>query len=229
MLYYLSMPLQFGALKRRSFALYPPILNIEHNEWRVRKTAGPEILISNLKSDVEVWIPKRLIREISEADDSLLTVSLLQELEYKAGVLRPYERRVVEMPAAPGSGFAEIPGWEPPKSRGRQLATALACALLAALVLVALARFVPLRRGEPGLGLTASDDYSSVVRRLGPAAEERERPPYRALWYPKPSCYVILLDGRYIGALDSSWRVIDHAEGAGHGDTARVLRSLARF
>ncbi|HEY1204394.1 MAG: hypothetical protein ABSH46_18275 [Bryobacteraceae bacterium] len=223
------MPLQFGALKRRPFALYPPILNIEHNEWRVRQTTGPEILVTNLKSDVEVWIPKRLIGDISGADEPLLAVSLLRELEYKAGSLRPYERRVIEMPAPPGSGFAEPPGWTPPKLRGRRLAAALVCALLAALLLVVLAPFAPPRGAEPALGLTASDDYASVVRRLGPAAEVHERPPYRALWYPKRSRYVVLSDGRYIGALDSSWHVIDHVERPGHGDTALVLRSLPRF
>jgi len=139
------MPLQFGALKRRSFALYPPILNVEHNQWRVRKTAGPEVLISNLKTDLEVWIPKRLIAEISGADNPLLEVSLRQELEYRAGVLWPCERRVVEMPAAPGSGFGGASGMGAPKSRDRRLAVALACVLLAALLLVALIRFVHAR------------------------------------------------------------------------------------
>jgi hypothetical protein len=139
------MPLQFGALKRRSFALYPPILNVEHNEWRVRKTAGPEVLISNLKTDLEVWIPKRLIAEISGADNPLLEVSLRQELEYRAGVLWPCERRVVEMPAAPGSGFGGASGMGAPKSRDRRPFVALACVLLAALLLVALIRFVHAR------------------------------------------------------------------------------------
>jgi len=223
------MPLQFGALKRRSFALYPPILNVEHNEWRVRKTAGPELLISNLKTDLEVWIPKRLIGEISGADSPLLAVSLRQELEYKAGVLWPCGRRVVEMPAAPGSGFGGISGTATPKPRDRRLAVALACVLLAGVLLVALIRLVPLWRTGSGMGLTAGDDYTSVVRKLGPAAQERARPPYRALWYPRRSCYVVLLDGRYIGALDSEWRVIAHADLPGHDDTVPLLRKLPRF
>ena len=158
-----------------------------------------------------------------------MAVSLLEQLEYKAGVLRTYERRVVEMPGAQGSGLSESAGWVPPKSRGRRVAAALACALLAVLLLVAVARLAARHRAEPGLGLTASDDYASVVRRLGPAAGQRERPPYRALWYPQRSCYVVLLDGRYIGALDSSWRTIDHVNRPGQGDTGRVLRSLPRF
>ncbi len=223
------MPLQFGALKRRSFALYPPILNVEHNEWRVRKTAGPEVLVSNLKTDLEVWIPKRLIAEISGADDPLLAVSLRQELEYKAGRLQACGRRVVEMPVAPGSGFGEVSGREAPKSRDRRLVTALAWVLMAGLLLVVLARFLSLQRAGSGLGLAAGDNYASVVQKLGPAARERARPPYRALWYPGRSCYVILLDGRYIGALDSDWRVIAHADLPGHGDTTSVLRTLPRF
>lgn len=136
------MPLQFEALKRRPFALYPPILNVEHNEWCVRKTAGPEVLVSNLKTDLEVWIPKRLIGDISGPDDPLLAVSLRQELEYKAGVLWPCGRRVVEMPAAPGSGFGGIPASGSAKSRDRRLAVILACALLVGLLVIALIRFV---------------------------------------------------------------------------------------
>jgi hypothetical protein len=140
------MPLQFGALKRRSFALYPPILNVEHNEWRVRRTAGPEVLISNLKTDLEVWIPKRLIGDISGADSPLLAVSLRQELEYKAGILWPCGRQVVEMPAAPGGGLGEIPPSRAARSRDRRLAVILACVLLAGLLLVALIRFVHIPR-----------------------------------------------------------------------------------
>jgi hypothetical protein len=219
------MPLQFGALKRRAFALYPPILNIEHNQWRLRKTTGPEILVSNLKSDVEVWIPKRMIREISTADEPVLSVSLAQELEYKAGMLRPYGRRVVEMPSAPGGGFGRVPDGAPSKSRGRQAATQFAGVLLMGLLLVVLARFVLLQRADPGLALTAGDDYASVVRKLGPAAEEHKQPPYRALWYPKRSCYVVLRDGQYIGALDSHWAMIDHVG----PNTAPLLRTLPRF
>jgi hypothetical protein len=223
-------PLQFGALKRRPFAFYPPILNVEDNEWRVRKTGGPEILVSNLKSGLEVWIPKRLIGEISGADSPLLAVSLLKTLEYKAGTLQPYERRLIEMPPPPGDGFADLPGWTPPQSRGRQLAVALGAALLACLLLAALFRFAPRRDASRDLfALTARDDYSSVVRRLGPAAQEHARPPYRVLWYPQRSCYVVLLDAHYIGALDRNWRAIHHVVRPGGGDTAPLLRSLPRF
>lgn len=223
-------PLEFGALKRRSFTFQPPILNVEHNEWRVRKTTGPEVLVTNLKSDLEVWIPKRLIAGISGPDDPLLTVTLSKVLEYKAGVLRPCERRVVEMPATQERGFTDIPGWTAPGSRGHQRAAALGVALLACLVIAGLFRLAAVRRGGQGVeALTARDDYASVVRRLGPAAAESDRPPYRVLWYPERSRYVVLLDARYIGALDSSWRVAHHVDLVGRGDTAPLLRALPRF
>jgi hypothetical protein len=116
-------------------------------------------------------------------------------------------------------------GREVPKSFDRRLVTALAWVLMAGLLLVVLARFVSLQRAASGLGLAAGDNYASVVRKLGPAAEERARPPYRALWYPRRSRYVVLRDGRYIGLLDSNWRVIAYT----NGDTASVLRTLPRF
>jgi hypothetical protein len=236
-----AMP-QFGALKRRPFAFHPAILNVEHNEWRVRQTAGPEILVTNLRSDIEVWIPKRLIGEISGPDEPLLTVCLLRELEYKAGTLRPHEQRLVEMPAGPGGAgawgepaerqraFSQTPGRENRRSRGRRLAAAFAAALVACLLLVALVRYGPWRHRDPAtLDLTARDTYASIVHRLGSPARERQRPPYRALWYPERSCYVILRDGRYIGALDPNWRAIHHVNLPGSGDTLPLLRSLPRF
>ena len=102
--------------------------------------------------------------------------------------------------------------------------------MVACLLLVALVRYGPWRHRDPAaLGLTARDNYASIVHRLGSPAQERRRPPYRALWYPERSCYVILRDGRYIGALDPNWRAIHHVNLPGSGDTLSLLRSLPRF
>jgi hypothetical protein len=227
-----GMP-QFEALKRRRFAFHPAILNVEHNEWQARRTAGPEILVSNLKNDLEIWIPKRLVSAISDGDEPLATVSLLKEMEYRAGGLRPYERRVVEMPAgrqAPDGDLPERRGGAAGRSRGRLLAAVATAVLLGGLALVGLYRRGAPSGGDPAvLALTARDTYASVVHKLGPAAQERERPPYRALWYPRRSCYVILREARYIGALDSNWRAICHADARGSGDTLTLLRGLPRF
>jgi len=226
-------PLQFEELKRRPFSFYPAILNVEYNEWRLRRTTGPEILVTNIKSDLEVWIPKKLVKEISDAGGPALIVSLRSKLEYKAGALQPYERKVAEMPAA-GDGFSRTPGREPPKSPRRMLAVAAAAACVACLLVIVLLRFAALRRAGPAtpgrdlLALTARDDHASVLRKLGPPAEERERPPYRALWYPRRHATVVLRGTQYIGALDSNWRPICHVE-LPEGDSVLLLTSLPRF
>jgi hypothetical protein len=242
-----AIPLQFGALKRRSFVFLPPILNVEHNEWRLRKVAGSEMLVTNLKSDLEVWISKRLIGRISGPDEPLLTVSLLRELEYKAGSLQPTARRVLELPLSPGSagsggpqpgrGLTHMPG----RPRGAPWLAAgvgaalIACCAFAAVLWFGSRRVVPDRDLR---ALTARDNYSSVVRRLGAPAREDLRfrpgePAYRVLWYPSRACFVVLAgaspaSARYIGALDRDGRVIHHVTLPGQGDSASLLRRLSR-
>ncbi len=226
--------MQFEELKRRPFSFYPTILNVEYNEWRLRRTTGPEILVTNIKSDLEVWIPKKLVKEISDAGGPALIVSLRSKLEYKAGALQPYERKLAEMPAPAGDGFSRTPGREPRKSPRRIRAAGVAAACVACLLVIFLLRFAVLRRSGPAtpgrdlLALTARDDYASVVRKLGPPAGQRERPPYRALWYPRRRCTVVLRGTQYVGALDSNWRPICHVE-LPDGDSVLLLRSLPRF
>src|SRR5918912_1057136 len=91
-------PLQH--LTTRPFSFYPPILNIEHNEWLFRKATWSEILVVNCKSGNEIWIPRRFLGEVSRIEDPVLIVGLNRELEYKAGAVWPYQRRVIEMPLA---------------------------------------------------------------------------------------------------------------------------------
>jgi hypothetical protein len=214
------------------------------------------MLVTNLKSDLEVWIPKRLISQILGVDDPLLTVCLLRELEYKAGSLCPSERRVVELPVVQRGSVAggpeiekdisRIPDRTASESRGGRWLLAALGAVLAACCVFAVVYWLG-SRWYPGpaatdqrlLALSARDDYSSVVRRLGPPAREDLRsqsgkPVYRALWYPQRSYYVILSGSsrdaaRYIGALDRDWRVIHHVEVPGSGDTEPMLRRLPRF
>jgi hypothetical protein len=63
-------------MSRRTFSFFPPILNVEHNEWRLRKTAWSEILVVNAKSDLEVWIPRRLLGDVSSVDEPVMIVGL---------------------------------------------------------------------------------------------------------------------------------------------------------
>jgi hypothetical protein len=252
------IPPSLEQMSRRTFSFFPPILNVEHNEWRLRKTTWSEILVVNAKSDLEVWIPRRLLGDVSSIDEPVMIVGLNKELEYKAGAVWPHERRVLEMPAAPHS-VARPPGSAPAaggshaarggnatESRiGRLVAVVLGLGLLVCFLAVFLFRVGPLRTvkftatDQDFLALSRNDDCFAVVRKLGPPAEDRWREQggelqYRALWYPQRRYFVILLgtdrtDARYIGALDGNWRVIHYVDLPNGASTASMLRGLERF
>ncbi|MGE5647977.1 MAG: hypothetical protein ACM336_19545 [Acidobacteriota bacterium] len=244
-------------LANRAFAFYPPILNIEHNEWRFLKDTWSEILVANTKSGIEVWVPRRVLGAISKVDEPVVIVGLHKELEYKAGTVWPHERRVLEMPRMPGDPApAAGSAAAPPSSRtryasstesriGRLIAYSLGGLLAACLLVFGVLRLGSMRpvhftaADQDFLSLSRYDDYFAVVRKLGPPGEDRWRSEtgalqYRVLWYPRRSYYIVLLgpdrnDAHYIGALDRNWRVIHYVDLPGHGDTASMLRALPRF
>ncbi len=243
------------ALEQRSFAFYPPILNIEHNQWRLSKASWSEVLFVNAGNELEVWIPRRLLGEISSVDEPVMIVGLLRELEYKAGSVWPHERRVLEMPAVTAD-IAVMPAPAGPAPRvsyasrtesraGRLILIAFAAAIAACLVVLLVSR-VDLPRpvkftsqDQDYLSLSRHDDYFAVVEKLGKPAEDRWRAQsgelqYRLLSYPQRGYSVVLLgadrnDAHYIGALDRDWRVIHYTDLAGRGNTASMLRALPRF
>src|SRR5271169_2031819 len=96
------IPPSLDHLITRPFSFYPPIVNVEHNEWLFRKASWSEILVVNCKSASEIWIPRRFVGEVSRVDDPVLIVGLNRELEYKGGMIVPFQRRVIEMPVAVG-------------------------------------------------------------------------------------------------------------------------------
>jgi hypothetical protein len=249
------MPPELERLRDSTFAFYPPIVNVEHNEWRFRKAAWSELLVANTKSDLEIWIPRRLLGEISSIDEPVLIVGLLKELEYKAGTVWPHERRVLEMPRMAGAPPAPAPRDAhatavrrvvTPESRiGRFIAAALGIGLLACVLVLAVFRLGPVRSvkftaaDQDFLSLSRRDDYFSIVQTLGRPAEDHWRAgavtlQYRLLWYPQRGYYVVLLgsdrnDAHYIGALDRNWRVVHYVDLPGTGDTSSLLRGLPRF
>jgi len=253
------MPPELERLRDSTFAFYPPIVNVEHNEWWFRKAAWSELLVANTKSDLEIWIPRRLLGEISSIDEPVLIVGLQKELEYKAGTVWPHERRVLEMPRMAGAPLASEPASAPgdahapavrrvvtPESRiGRLIAAALGIGLLACVLVFAVLRLGPVRSvkftaaDQDFLSLSRRDDYFAIVRTLGRPAEDRWRTgavtlQYRLLWYPQRGYYVVLLgsdrnDAHYIGALDRNWRVVHYVDLPGTGDTGSMLRGLPRF
>src|ERR1700682_2040379 len=96
-------------LGNRAFSFYPPILNIEQNEWFFRRGTWSEILVLNSRTGAEIWIPRRFLGEVSQIEDPVVIVGLLKELEYKAGAVWPHERRVIQMQLAVGDRPRTLP------------------------------------------------------------------------------------------------------------------------
>ena len=245
-------------ITQRPFSFYPAIRNIEHNEWRLKRAAWSELQVSNTKMDLELWVPRQYVGEVSSVDQPVMILGLLRELEYKAGTVWPYERRVLEMPSAGNvrAAAGETPGGPSPGARPRDDPTesrlsrlivgGLAGLLLLLVLVVAVIRGVPMRsrvvftaKDEAFLELNRRDDYHAVVRKLGPPALDRWRAEtgelqYRLLWYPQRAYFVVLMgsdrdSARYLGALDANWRLVHYVELPGGGSTASLLRALPKF
>src|SRR5947209_5553758 len=93
----------------RHFSFYPPILNVEHNDWVYRSASWSEIQVVNAQSGVEVWIPRRFLGEVSRIDDPVIIVGLNRELEFKLGAVWPHQRRVIELPVAVNDVRSSVP------------------------------------------------------------------------------------------------------------------------
>jgi hypothetical protein len=194
-------PLQH--LATRPFSFYPPILNIEHNEWLFRKATWSEILVVNCKTSNEIWIPRRFLGEVSRIEDPVLIVGLNRELEYKAGAVWPYQRRVIEMPVAVGGAAPtnSAPAPERPERTGPAPVVGIRLEsndrrvfkLIGGAVAVGVALYVAAvyfnREGEPRartvtfttrdqsyLELNRLDNYTSTLQKLGQPTADRFRP-----------------------------------------------------
>lgn len=214
------IPPPLEALRNRPFSFYPPILNVEHNEWQYRKATWSEVLVVNARSGEEIWIPRRFLGEVSRIDDPVVIVGLLKELEYKGGAVWPYQRRVIEMPIAVGSSAP--PPSVPEKSEPapvvgirlesktdshifRLIGGALIVGIVAAWVVVNLyrdgtprSRVTYTAKDQTYLELTGHDDYYAVVRKLGEPVRDHWQTEtgaiqYRALSYPDRAYTVILM------------------------------------
>ena len=205
----------------RPFSFYPPIGNIAHNEWIYQRATWSEALVRNTKTAEEIWVPRRLLGEISRIDEPVMIVGLAKEMEYRAGALWPVVRRVIEMPLAVNDTGAPAPveaaadrnaavvgirvdnGAE---SRiGRVVLVGVSAAILVCALVVSLYRgeiignrvvYAPILQTD--LALTNHDDYYAVVRTLGQPGEDRWLSDkgefqYRLLGYPKLGVAVILM------------------------------------
>lgn len=222
---------------QRPFSFDPPIVNGGDNQWLFQRATWNEIQVINTKSSAELWIPRRFVGGVSNADDPVMIVGLVKELELNAGAVYPHVRRVIEMPRraqekastqgaaspAPVVGIRVESG-----SGARIILGTVATGLLACVALLIVFRDGTLgSRSTIGsraafgsrdailagdLPFTSQDDYQSIVSRLGPPAEDQWRSAggvrYRRLWYPRQSFAMILVDDHYAGARDVNGRVI---------------------
>jgi hypothetical protein len=250
------IPPQLDHLITRPFSFYPAIVGVEHNEWLYRKASWSEILVVNCKSGAEIWISRRYIGEVSRVDDPVLIVGLVRELEYKAGMVVPYQRRVIEMPLAVGGSPAAQPSAERPEpgmivgirmasAQDKRIFKLIGAAVTAAIVLYVLAvslsrqRVVFTARDQTYLGLTARDDRTEVVMKLGSPATDHWRSEsgamqYEALDYPDRKVTVILMGGernsvQYVGTMDQNWKPVHSVQLHSGGTTDSLLRGLKRF
>ena len=250
------IPPQLDHLVTRPFSFYPAIVGIEHNEWLYRKANWSEIQVVNCKSGSEIWISRRFIGEVSRVDDPVLIVGLNRELEYKAGMVVPFQRRVIEMPVAVGGSPAMVTDGERPvrapivgirvaSSTDRRIVKFIGVAVAIAVVICILAvslsrqRVVYTTRDQTYMGLSGRDDRTAVVLKLGePASDhwqsESGAMQFEALAYPNKKLTVILMgsdrnSATYIGTMNEKWEPVHWIEHRSGGNTESLLRWVKRF
>lgn len=207
-------------LGNRKFSFYPPILNIERNEWTYHQATWSEILVTNVHSGQEVWVPRRFLGEVSRVEDPVLIVGLNKELEYSAGAVWPHRRRVIEMPVAVNDRPTPAPGptgapktpapvigikLESTEARtGKMVVGVLTVGVVGCLALATIARQAQFRQrvvytahDQSYFELARDDDYFAVMRKLGQPASDRWSSQsgavqYRVLGYPTRGYTVVL-------------------------------------
>jgi hypothetical protein len=247
------IPPPLAQLGRRPFSFYPAILNAGHNEWVYRSATWSDVLVRNTKTNEEVPVPRRYVGEISRVDAPVMIVGLLAELEYRAGVVWPAERRVIEMPRAvnqaswtriarSGATRAPVVGIRLESNRtsrvGRVVVGGVALGVAGCVLAISLFRggviatrafYAPMSQVD--LPLSAADDRSAVVRALGQPADDRWRSgseqQYELLAYPQRKLYVILMGRDRAGVRYLG--AMDWNWRPVHGSSYGLLRRLSKF
>ena len=212
-------PLQ-EELGNRPFAFYPPIRNIDYNEWQYLRATWSEVLVANHKAGIELWVPRRHFGAISSVDLPIPIVGLTKELEFRNGAVFPYHTKLLEMPGEPaeraqpkdtpsgksGASIVNISlGSRNEGSVAKLIGVALAVALLAVFTTVAVYRGGGLFQGrvllstsdQEYLSFSRDDDYVAITKRLGKPAADRwntrsKEVVFRVLEYPDRAYSVVL-------------------------------------
>jgi hypothetical protein len=245
-------------LAQRKFSFTPPIRNVEGNEWSLVRSTWSEILVAQSDGNLELWIPRRYVGEISGEGDGPAVITLTRELEYGGGAVWPVFKQTFEtnVPnraerAAEPAAYVSSPGQisRQPKTESRLvrlIAIGLGVVTVAGLLTAFLLREGPPRqrvtytaRDQSYLDLKRGDDYYDIQRVLGKPQRDSTRGAegglqFRALSYPDRGFVVILMGDRleeatYIGTVDLNWRPIHWVSAGSGGDTRSLLGGLKRF
>lgn len=252
------IPPSLDHLLTRPFSFYPPIVNVEHNEWLFRKATWSEIQVVNCRSGSEIWISRRFVGEVARIEDPVLIVGLNRELELKSGMIVPYQRRIIEMPMAVSAPLPSAAGAEernePAPVVGIRLEPSdrrivkLILIVVAALVVIyvgaiSLTRVGELRQRNPVfvgsdqtyVSLSSRDDFLGVTQKMGaPPTTDRWQETgtilYRALGYSERG-YTVILMGRDKGSMAYIGTLDQdwHSIHSVNTRTDSLLRTLKRF
>jgi hypothetical protein len=92
------VPSPLDYVGRRRFSFYPPIRNMEPNEWLLGTGSWSEVQVINAQSGLELWVPRQYVGGVSGETELRLVVELTKELDYGRNGLGPRVKRVIEMP-----------------------------------------------------------------------------------------------------------------------------------
>jgi hypothetical protein len=249
------LPAPLQRLSGRRFSFYPPIRNLEPNEWLYRRATWTECVVVNARSGEEVWVPRTFLGEVSHTDEPVMIVRLNRELEFRSGAVIPRQRAVIEFPRGmndAGTAAPRSPHLAPvinirleTKSEPRAWKWIGVAAVLGAVAFTIFADVA--RQGQSHqrpdlfrayrsyLKLGPDDDYASTVRKLGQptgaASRQIRGRVFRSLVYPARRYSVILMgtkeeDLKYIGTLDPEGRVLDAVRFADGSSAVPLLDSF---
>jgi len=250
-------PAPLQPIAGRRFSFYPPVHNVECNEWMYRRATWSECVVINTATGEEFSIPRNFLGEITTGN-GLTVVSLHRELESRGSTLCPVRCPVIELPVAvndvprPTSAPERLAPvinirleQRPEIKVSKRVGVALVLGAVACTICADIARQVELNRPElirwtrPYLQLSAEDDYYAAVHKLGsPRAESVAVADggrvYRMLDYGSGRYKIVLMGtsrsgARYIGTLAPDGRIIDAVRTRRGSTSASLLRSMPPF
>jgi hypothetical protein len=197
------------------------------------------------------------VGDISKTDEPVLILGLTRELEYKGGMLVPFQPRVLKMPEAGLASSTDSGATEPPQVLGVRLEASdrralkligIALGVFLAIYIIAVGatrigdvqgkRVVFTATDTSYQELTPRDDRFAIVTKLGQPAWERSKNigsiHYEALTYTSRRYTVLLMgadlkDVFYIGTMDDNWRPIHSVPMKAGGNTESLLHAIQRF